>query len=304
MTGRDDGITRRTAVVAGVAAASVRPAAAEVRPGDVPGPGFKKAYTDGPYGQIHYRIVRPANASKTSLVCLHPSPMSGIVYENWIVEMGKDRLALAPDTPGFGSSDQPPQPVEIPDFAKAMARFLDEMKLERVDVMGYHTGSFTSVELARSFPQRIRKVVMISAPIFNAQELEQLRKSNASPAQPYDVMLQRGAETWRKNGRGMFRDVPTDDRYIDFRLEAIRRFRTTSWGFRAAFNYDLAKSLSEVKQPVLVLNPEDDLWTQTPRAKPYLNKDSRIHDFPGWTHGHLDAHTVEMANVVRGFLDA
>jgi hypothetical protein len=42
----------------------------------------------------------------------------------------------------------------------------------------------------------------------------------------------------------------------------------------------------------------------TPRAKPLLNAQSRIHDLPGWTHGHLDAHTAEMAAVVRRFLDA
>ncbi len=266
--------------------------------------GFKRGYADGPYGQIHYRYVTPPQSGRTPLVCLHASPLSGVVYENWLVEMGKDRLALAPDTPGYGSSDGPPQPVEISDFAKAMVRFLDEMKLERVDVMGYHTGSFTSIELAKSFPKRIRKVVLISAPIFTEDELAALRKSSAGPAPNFDQFLERTLENWRKNGKGMFRDVPTDDRFIDIRLESMRRFRTSGWGFRAAFNYDLARAIADVKQPILVLNPEDDLWTQTPRAKPYLNAQSRIHDLPGWTHGHLDAHTAEMAAIVRQFLDA
>lgn len=292
------GLTRRVAL-AGTAALAAFPVQAQV-----PSAGFKRAYADGPYGQIHYRFVRPHPGDRTPLMCLHASPLSGVVYDNWIVEMGRDRFAFAPDTPGYGSSDGPPQPVEIPDFARAMIRLLDELKVERADVMGYHTGSFTSVELARSFPDRIRKVVLISAPIFTDAELADLRKGVAGPAPNFEQFLYRTLENWRKNGKGMFRDVPTDDRFIDIRLEAMRRFRTSGWGFRAAFNYDLAAALDAVKQPILVLNPEDDLWTQTPRAKPHLNAQSRIHDLPGWTHGHLDAHTAEMAAIVRAFLDA
>ncbi|MDX2222926.1 MAG: alpha/beta hydrolase [Rhodospirillaceae bacterium] len=264
---------------------------------------LKRAYADGPYGQIHYRAVRGAESGKTPLVCLHASPLSGIVYENWIAEMGKDRDCFAPDTPGFGNSDAPPAPVEIPDFARAIIRFMDEIGVRQADVMGYHTGSFTSVELARSYPDRIRKVVLISAPIFNEQELADYRKNIVNrPTPTFEAMLAQSLDGWRKNGRGWFTDMP-EDRYIDMRLESMRRFRTTSWGFRAAFNHDLAKALSETRQPVLVLNPQDDLWEQTPRAKPYLNAQSRVHDLPGWTHGMMDAHTAELAAIVRQFLD-
>jgi pimeloyl-ACP methyl ester carboxylesterase len=89
---------------------------------------FRRAYADGPYGQIHYRYVVPAIATKTPLVCLHASPLSGILYENWIEEMGKDRNSYAPDTPGYGGSDTPPSPVQIPDFGRAIIRFMDEPK--------------------------------------------------------------------------------------------------------------------------------------------------------------------------------
>jgi pimeloyl-ACP methyl ester carboxylesterase len=217
--------------------------------------------------------------------------------------MGKDRDAFAPDTPGYGASDTPPSPPQIPDFARAMARFLDEMKIARADVMGYHTGSFTAIDLAKTFPQRVRKVVLISAPIFTEEELARLRASNVRPAPSFEQMLETTLNNVRKNGRGMFKDVPTDDRYWDISLERMRHYRTSSWGFAAAFNYDLAKAISEVRQPILVLNPEDDLWEQTPRAKPYLNAQSRIHDLPGRTHGMMDSHAAEIAQVVREFLD-
>lgn len=64
----------------------------------------------------------------------------------------------------------------------------------------------------------------------------------------------------------------------------------------------LRKKFKEVNHPVLILNPEDDLWDYTPRAAPLL-KNGRVHDLPGWTHGFLDARTSETATLVREFLD-
>ncbi len=267
--------------------------------------GLRMAYADGPWGQIHYRQVAPARApaSPLPLLCLHASPLSGLVYDQWLLEIGRDRIAVAPDTPGYGSSAAPTARPEIGDYADAMLGFMDELGLRQVDVMGYHTGALTSVELARRHPERVRHVVMISAPIFTPAELAMLRASSGTPVPSFEVALSRLLENWRRDGKGMFRDA-TEDRVIDMRLESLRRFRTASWGFQAAFDYDLAATLPQLRQPVLVLNPEDDLWTMTPRARPLLNARSRIHDLPGWTHGHLDAHTAAMARIVREFVDA
>ena len=54
-------------------------------------------------------------------------------------------------------------------------------------------------------------------------------------------------------------------------------------------------------QPILVLNPEDDLHVYTSRIGPYF-KNGKVHDLPGWNHGFLDAKTEEAAAIVRGFL--
>lgn len=269
-------------------------------PIDAPVPGVRKAYADGPFGQIHYRYSGNKNSAEVPLMCLHASPLSGILYEYWLAEMGKDRFAVAPDTPGYGGSDTPAEPPLIGDLADAMIGFMDSLGLQTVDVMGYHTGSFTSADLAMRYPDRIRKVIMISAPIFDEAMIADYKTRIYDPAPPLADVLASTAENLKKNGRGMFRDM-TEERYEDVSLERLRHFRTGNWGFRAAFAYDLTAALPKIDHPVLVLNPEDDLWELTPKAKPFLNN-GRIHDLPGWTHGHLDLHTEEMANIVRAFL--
>jgi len=269
---------------------------------DKPAGRLLRGYTDGPYGQIHYRIVKPSASTAIPHLALHASPLSGIVFDNWLLEIGRDRLALAPDTPGYGGSDLPPNPVGIPEFADAMIAFLDNLGIEQVDVMGYHTGSFTSVDLAKRYPKRIRKVVLISAPIFDENIIAEYSQRIYQKPPKFEDMLTATADAIRANGKGLFRDVPTDERFADISIERIRQYRTNNWGFRAAFSYDLRTALSKVEQPTMVLNPEDDLWELTPAAIPFL-KNGRIHEFPGWTHGHLDAHTAEIASVVRAFLD-
>jgi pimeloyl-ACP methyl ester carboxylesterase len=262
----------------------------------------RRAYADGLDGlQIHYRYAGPRQAKETPLMCLHASPLSGILYDYWLAEMGRDRFVVAPDTPGYGGSDTPAKPPLIGDLADAMIAFMDSIGLSQVDVMGYHTGSFTSADLAMRYPDRIRKVVMISAPIFDQAIIDEYSSRIYDPPPKLADVLVSNGESLKKNPRGMFRDVPTDERYADISIERLRHYRTGNWGFRAAFAYDLTKTLPNVDQPILVLNPEDDLWDQTPRAMPYI-KTGRKHDLPGWTHGALDTHTEEIAAIVRAFL--
>jgi pimeloyl-ACP methyl ester carboxylesterase len=271
-----------------------------IMPPNAPIPGVRKAYGDGPVGQIHYRYSGNKASTEVPLMCLHPSPLSGIVYDYWLAEMGKDRFTVAPDTPGYGGSDTPKEPPLIGDLADAMIGFMDSVGLRTVDVMGYHTGSLTSADLAMRYPDRIRKVVMISAPIFDEAMIKEYSGRIYDPPPKFPDVLASTAESLRKDGRGMFRDM-TEARYENVSIERLRHFRTGNWGFRAAFAYDLTAVLPQIEQPILILNPEDDLWELTPRAKPFL-RNGRIHDLPGWTHGHLDRHTDEMARIVRAFL--
>ena len=86
--------------------------------------------------------------------------------------MGRDRLCLAPETPGFGASDSPP---DIDDYAYCFAKLLDSYQIQTVDLMGYQTGSKIAVELAFREPQRVRRMVLVSASIYTPAELGQAR---------------------------------------------------------------------------------------------------------------------------------
>lgn len=89
-----------------------------------------RGYVDARFGQVHFRIARPIDdAGKVPLLCFHMSPHSSRVYAGFLAAMGVDRVAVAPDTPGFGESDAPAQPPSVEDYAAAMGDVIDALEL-------------------------------------------------------------------------------------------------------------------------------------------------------------------------------
>ncbi len=263
----------------------------------------KRGYADGRFGQIHYRIAQPdKDEGKRPLLCFHMSPYASIIYERFLAEMGRDRLAIAMDTPGFGNSDPSPYQPAITDYAHTALDLMDALDLSAVDVMGYHTGSKVAVQTALENSDTVHRVVMVSAPIYTEEDLAEVKRIYGP-----DPLTENGAHLmkwwqaavhWRMEGRTL------DDIGRVFWARVLNP-KISWWGHAAAFAYDSAAAIPQVTQPILVLNPEDDIWERTPRAKDLLaHPDSRIHDLPGWSHGFLDLKSKETAKIVREFLDA
>jgi pimeloyl-ACP methyl ester carboxylesterase len=260
-----------------------------------------KHYAACRFGQLHYRRAGPAMPTPHApLILFHMSPYSGVIYENFMAEMGRERIVIAVDTPGFGNSDASPKPPTIQDYAAAVGDLLDTVKLRNVDVMGYHTGSKIALELCLQRPQQVRKIIMISAAIFTEAELAAHRiefgKTEIRDDGSHLVKWWTAVNRWSMQGRTTAQKAET------FHAR-IMRPDISWWGHQAAFNYSTADALTKIDNEILILNPQDDIWDFTPRAKAYL-KNGRIHDLPGWSHGFLDVKTAETASLVRGFLDA
>ncbi len=263
-------------------------------------PTVRRDYFDGRFGQVHVRIARPQAAGKVPLLFIHSSPSSGRMWQGLLAEMGKDRIAIAADTPGFGDSDAPAGPPEIADYAAHAADVLDHFGIGQADVMGYHTGSKVCVELALQRPDLVRRLVLVSAPIYTAEELarqksdyaaQEIERDGAHLLRRWRFMMQ-----WRKP------DVPLWLMQRQF-AESLKGGETEWWGHRAAFNYRHADHLPQVAQPVLVLNPDDDLTAQTRRAALIL-QNGRVVECPAWSHSSQEVHTADYARVLRDFLDA
>ena len=260
---------------------------------------MRKTYVDCRFGQLHVRMAGARGSDARPLMCFHLSPVSGVIYENWIAEMGRDRLALAPDTPGYGMSDFPQSPPSISDYAEVMGDLADALGLGEFDVMGYHTGSKIAVELARQRPAQVQHLVLMSAPVYTGEELQAQRQFVAAVDADADGRFL--VDTWRSVLRYQDKRATPADTLRQF-PDHLRGAGRRDWGYRAAFAYSYPDHIGDVTAPILVFNPEDDLWPFTPRIAPYL-RNGRVRNLPGWSHQLLDFSTAEMAMMVRAFLD-
>ena len=66
-----------------------------------------------------------------------------------------------------------------------MAGLIDDLGFKRVDVMGYHTGSQTAMEIARQRPDLVQDVVMVSAPLYTVGRA-------GNPPRPQQTVGRRG----------------------------------------------------------------------------------------------------------------
>ena len=286
---------------ASVAAAPAAAAAAE-RPGTAPTPSvLQHSMRPCRFGAIHYRYVEPVRASKaTPVLCLHASPASSIGFANFLPLMGTDRLALAPDNPGFGLSDRPSKPSTIADFAGAIWDLVDALRIRKVDLVGSNTGAATAVEMARQRPAAVGRIVLHSAPMFTPEEVAayQVRLTGAVPPD-VDSAAAGLADRWKKFAP--YRTGLSDDIAWQLFWEMNRDPTHRGWGHEAAFAYDFAATLRQLRHPTLILNPREDMAAVTARARgmaPNIN----VMDLP--MSGYLfSVHAAEVAALIRSHLD-
>lgn len=264
---------------------------------------IKRNYTAYKYGQLHYRIAEPeTNTGDTPLICFHMSPYSSAIYENFISVTAASRQSIAIDTPGFGNSDPTPQPPLIEDYASAMSDALDNLGISKAHILGFHTGSKVALALASQRPDVVQKIVMISIAYWTQDEISEREVIIKAPnTDNYSAHLQKawaGTIKWSMPSRSP--EMLGKVFYAQTVNPAI-----IHWGHQAAYQYNVEQVMPKITQPVLVLNPEDDLWLQTPRIKHLLkNNGSQFIDLPGWAHGFLDLKTQETVGILNQFLDS
>jgi len=217
------------------------------------------------FGQVHVRLAGSATLGLPALVLLHLTPLSGAMYDPLLPLLSTDRLVIAPDRLGFGFSDLPPRQLSMAEYALSTIDVLDRLGLERVDVLGTHTGSVEATELAWAHPERVRKIGLVAVPAYTDEELKERQYRFAGPPRPTED----GSHlAWHWQRRFLYRTPPYDLDLFQWRLvQDLLAGPTAWWPYRAVFGYPMAERLAQVRQPVLVLAPHDDLWPQTERAR-------------------------------------
>ncbi|MEM0986556.1 MAG: alpha/beta fold hydrolase [Pseudomonadota bacterium] len=265
---------------------------------------IRKAYVDGPFGQVHLRIAgTPTDSGPPPLICLHQSPKCGLEFEAFMAAASETRQVIAPDYPGYGMSDPPPAEEEatIPNYARAMWATIDALGLTTVDLFGNHTGAKVAAEMATQQTARVHAIAMVSAAILTDAEREMF-KDMFTPI-PLDDAHTRLTTSWARihARRGPGQTLEMLDRSLFMNMTGGEAYE---WGHVAAFAWGkpFEDALAALPQRITLLNPSDDLTECTRRAAP-LMRNGEVIECPDWGYGFMDVFTQDAAALVLGKLD-
>lgn len=197
-------------------------------------PRLRRAYFECRYGQLHVHNAIPSGGGfdeLTTLICLHASSNTGRVFLEFSRLLGTTRSVYSPDTPGCGESDPPPGALPITGYAEAIGDFLDSMRFRQIDLLGAHSGAAVAAELAIARPKLVRRVVMVGAPVLDAEERRTYRELSPPQGTP------RGA----------------------------------LWARSAVIEWEAERRLPLLRQPLLVLRPRDNFWEAGGRVNQFVS---------------------------------
>jgi pimeloyl-ACP methyl ester carboxylesterase len=87
-------------------------------------------------------------------------------WQNWlenIPRLAQDRRVIALDLPGFGLSAEPEGEVSIPGYGRTVNKLCDKLGLDKVELVGNSMGGYIAAETAIQFPERVSRLVLVSA---------------------------------------------------------------------------------------------------------------------------------------------
>ncbi|MEP5763639.1 MAG: alpha/beta hydrolase [Halieaceae bacterium] len=258
----------------------------------------ERAYLKLDHGQLHYRHSGMGPGAGIPLLLLHQSPSDSRMYGKLMTELDSEFRLLAPDTPGFGSSDPLPAGVNLEVCAAAMLALLDALDIEQCHLFGHHTGAAVAVELAALAPQRIKRVALCGPPLLSPE----LRAALPGKAAPFPIdrdgshllgMWQRMAgKEAAASPQLLLREV----------MSAFAAGDSYAQSYQAVAAQDFESLLRGLRQPTLVFaGSEDILYPQLEPSFACL-QNGYLREVDGAASYICETRPAEVAGLLREFL--
>ncbi|MGO9769616.1 MAG: alpha/beta fold hydrolase [Roseiarcus sp.] len=269
--------------------------------------------------------TKAVNVNGASLVYRAIGDMTGIpivllhhltaVLDDWdpaIVDgLAKNHPVIIFDNRGVGGSEGK-TPDDVADMARDAISFIEALGLPKVDLLGYSLGGFIAQVIAQKRPDLVRRIILAgTAPAggagisnMGAVLQEALTKADAKKMHPKQLLFFRPSKDSqiaanaflarlceRKEGR----DTPVTNETIHAQVTAI-----TKWGLAPE------ASFSAIKQPVLVVNGDNDIMAPTINSFQLASKlpNAELSIFPDAGHGAISQyHDVFIEQALRFLKD-
>ena len=161
-------------------------------------------------GMITY-LITGGYSEEEPVVMIHGlGPNAALVWRGIMPPLSDAHYkVVAPNLPGFASSDHKQVNYSIAYQAEAIAEMIDELKLDHVNLVGNDLGADVALYYAVDHPDKVERMVLISGGLVGARGAEKLRKG----------MLPTTPDAIRAQVEASFFDLPPMPEFIYERMQ-------------------------------------------------------------------------------------
>jgi pimeloyl-ACP methyl ester carboxylesterase len=94
------------------------------------------------------------------VLLLHAFPLSSEMWTDQLAALGRQFRAIAVDLPGFGRSPPPVGEVSVASYAEAVLSLVDELRLDKIALVGLSLGGYVAFELFSAAPERLSALAL------------------------------------------------------------------------------------------------------------------------------------------------
>jgi pimeloyl-ACP methyl ester carboxylesterase len=201
-------------------------------------------------------------------------------WQNWlenIPRLAAERRVLALDLPGFGASEDPAEEITMSGYGRAVDEFSDRLGLGEVVLVGNSMGGFVAAETAIQFPERVERLVLVSAAGITSSSLRR------EPVMVWGrIAMLAGSRGAAEKRMAILRPRLRHLVYSSIVRHPNRIAAETLWEIslgagRSAFkpaleaivDYDFRERLGDIRCPTLVVWGESDMLVPVKDAQEY-----------------------------------
>jgi pimeloyl-ACP methyl ester carboxylesterase len=159
-----------------------------------------KHYVTVSGGQIHYVTAGEGD----TVLLLHQAPLSHAEFLETIPILAHHFRVIAWDAPGHGNSYIPDHEYKFLEYFGALEEFVNAIGIERLYIVGNHSGASFTREYAAAHPERVGKMILSGSARTPPEPKTELTKADEFLSQPYsrELMLDPNGDflppTWRR----------------------------------------------------------------------------------------------------------
>jgi pimeloyl-ACP methyl ester carboxylesterase len=222
----------------------------------------------GTYADVNgIHLYYETHGAGRPLVLLHGGLMSGETFGPVLSELARNHQVIVPDLQGHGRTADIDRPIDIQLMADDIAALIDHLGLDKPDLVGYSLGGGVAFFTAVKYPDKVRKLVMVSANV-------------RRDAIPQEMLAQQGQVN--AAAAEFMKDTPMYQLYqrVAPRPQDFGRL-LDKVGASMAKDFDYSGELRGIKVPTLIVAADADMAPPSHYVEAFKLLDGGLRD-GGW----------------------